>query len=865
MATKTSKDEKTLIIVESPTKAKTIRKYLPDNYVVIACNGHVRDLPQKELAIDIEHGYEPQYVIAVGKERIIKSLKNELAGSTNLLLATDEDREGESISWHLLQLLKPRVPYRRMVFHEITKQAITYALSHGRDLDMALVNAQEARRVLDRLYGYTISPFLWEKLSQRTLSAGRVQSPGLRLIVERERQRLRFVSASYWDIKATLHRLADDNSQSFEAKIESVGGKRVVTAKDFDPETGKIIGRKNVVLLDQEAAEKLAHRLKEFPWIVESVQEKEKKLRPAVPFITSTLQQEGSRKLHLSAKETMKIAQNLYESGLITYMRTDSPALSEEGTKAARDAVRSLFGADYLSQTPRQFSAKSSLAQEAHEAIRPAGDVFVHPHESGLHGKAYDLYELIWKRALASQMADAIQAATTVRIKVDDALFVATGKRIVFPGFIRVYVEGKDDPESALEDAERLLPALQEGEQLACDNVESVPHETKPPARYTEATLVQELEKLGIGRPSTYATIIDKLFERSYVVKEASALVPTFIGFAVVQLLEDNFMRLVDYGFTSAMEASLDGIAEGKVDRVDFLKSFYEGEEGLKHLVAEKSTKIRNEDAKRIVLPQISQRFPIMIGKFGPYVIQKNGNGQKDRSASIPTTLYPGTISDEIIEQLLTAKEQGPQEAQPIGRDPQTGLPVYLFTGRFGPYFQLGLKSDDNPNPKRVSVPKGREGEKMEIEEILNYFSLPRTLGVHPDSGEPIIVNIGRYGPYIGCGGEYRSLSSEQELFSITYEEAIEKLAAPKAKKRTVAGSESSKPILSFGEYEGKPLGVYQGRYGYYGKLGTDNFSLPSQMRHDVAALQLLTRQQIIELSHAAKPPRKKRARKASL
>ncbi|MFA7671482.1 MAG: type I DNA topoisomerase, partial [Sphaerochaetaceae bacterium] len=566
------KKEKVLIIVESPTKARTIKKFLPKNYSVVASNGHIRDLPSKDLAIDIDKGYLPHYEIPKGKSKIIKEIKSELTNSSSLLLATDEDREGESIAWHLVELLKPKVPYQRMVFHEITKKAILYALEHGRQLNMDLVNAQEARRILDRLYGYTLSPFLWRKLSLQKLSAGRVQSPGLRMVVERERERIKFVSSIYWDLKAQLTSPSDQQKIIFDARLEALGDKKVATGKDFDSDSGQLKKARNVVLLDEKKALQLAQELKDKEWKVLSVEKREKKQRPSAPFITSTLQQEGSRKLHLSAKETMRIAQKLYESGLITYMRTDSPSLSQEGIRAARDAAEKLFGSEYLSPSSRQYTSKSATAQEAHEAIRPAGEHFVHPDETSLSPKEKSLYDLIWKRTLASQMADAIKATSTAKIEVGDATFGATGNTILFPGFIRVYVEGKDDPEAALEDKERLLPNLKEKEVVSLKALEAEIHETKPPFRFTEATLVQQLEKEGIGRPSTYATIIDKLFEKEYVIKENSALIPTFIGFGVIQLLEEHFSDLVDYNFTSHMENKLDSIAEGKENQLHFLK-----------------------------------------------------------------------------------------------------------------------------------------------------------------------------------------------------------------------------------------------------------------------------------------------------
>ncbi|MFA5467775.1 MAG: type I DNA topoisomerase [Sphaerochaetaceae bacterium] len=827
--------EKTLIIVESPTKARTIARYLTGGYKVMACNGHVRDLPTKDLSIDIADGYKPKYVVTKGKDKIIKSLKEELKGASRLLLATDEDREGESISWHLLELLKPQVPYRRMVFHEITKKAILHALEHGRDLNMELVNAQEARRVLDRLFGYSLSPVLWRKLSQPKLSAGRVQSPGLRMVVERERERLSFISAQYWDLKATLN--------NFEAKLESVEGQRVATGKDFDGITGRLKSKK-VLLLDKKGAVELADKLKTAQWKVVSVEENEKKQRPAPPFITSTLQQEGNRKLRLSAKQTMSVAQKLYENGFITYMRSDSPSLSQEGVRAAREAAGKLYGPEYLSATPRQYGAKDKRAQEAHEAIRPAGDTFVHPAESGLSGNERRLYELIWKRTLASQMAESVKAFTTVKIAADGTIFSASGNRILFPGFIRVYVEGKDDSESALEDTEKLLPALKEGQVLELKDLEAVEHETKAPGRYTEALLIKELEKRGIGRPSTYATIIERLYDKSYVVKENGALVPSFVAFAVVQLLESYFLNFVDYDFTSKMEGGLDGIAEGAVDQNDFLKSFYEGDEGLKSQVEQVLNAVQPVEVKHIKLPHIADEFPVMIGRYGPYVVDKTAG---DKAVSIPVDLTPSTLNDSVISTLLKQKNGENGGDEPLGEDPESGQAIYLLSGRYGPYFQLGKKGEDNEKVKTCSVPQGKDPHAMTISEIMDYLSLPKELGVNPENGKPVTVSIGRYGPFVSNDGKNRNLSGPQErVFTITLEEALELLASarePRKGKRS-----AQKAFKEYGEYEGEALGIFYGRYGYYGKLGKKNFALPKEMKKDESAFVNLSKERLIEL-----------------
>lgn len=859
---------KILIIVESPTKAKTIKKFLPANCTVIACNGHIRDLSADDLSIDVANDYKPKYVISTGKDKLIKTIKSELKDASYLMLATDEDREGESISWHLLEVLHPTVPYQRMVFHEITKRAILQAMDNGRDLDMSLVRAQEARRILDRLYGYTLSPLLWKKLSNKNLSAGRVQSPGLRMIVDRERQRISFVKSTYWDAKATLAKQAVANAPVFEAKLESVDSLRVAGSKDFDSVTGKLSESKQILLLDEASAQSLVEKLQQAAWAVDDVKEKPVTTRPAPPFITSTLQQEGNRKLRLGAKDTMRIAQKLYENGFITYMRTDSPTLSQEGIAAARKSVETLYGASFLSPAPRQYSAKSASAQEAHEAIRPAGDEFIHPEKTGLHGRELALYEMIWKRTLACQMADARKSSTTVKVLAtcqdgSHARFSATGTRILFPGFIRVYVEGVDDPDAALDDKEVLLPDLSEGEALDLRELSPVSHETKPPARFTEATLVQELEKMGIGRPSTYATIIDKLFERKYVVKDGTAMIPTFTGFGVVQLLENNFSNMVDYGFTSNMEDGLDKIATESINEVQFLKGFYEGDKGLLHQVQEHMTTIKPAEAKQISLPQISSEHPVMIGPYGPYVIGPQRDG-KDQYISLPDSWYPGTVSDEDILSLLEQSKEQPEGPKSIGTDPTTGLPIFLMSGRFGDYWQLGEKSDANPTPKRASVPKGKAADSFELPQILQFFQLPRTIGVNPENNEPVVANRGKFGPYVGCAGEFRSLASEDQMFTISLDDALALLAAPKPGRGSARGGRGgatkgssekapAQALIDLGEYEGQKVGVFNGRYGFYLKHGKDNYALPYAMKKNEEALKGLTFEQAVQIIDSKK------------
>ncbi len=853
MAKKAEASGKTLIIVESPTKAKTIRKFLPSDMTVMACNGHIRDLPSKDLAIDVENDFEPKYEISRGKDKIIKELKSELKGAGTLLLATDEDREGESISWHLLQVLRPKVPYRRMVFHEITKKAITQALEDGREVDMDLVNAQEARRILDRLYGYTLSPFLWKKLSMRTLSAGRVQSPGLRLIVERERERIAFHSGEFYDVSATLS-TSEQKSPTFEAKLEAIGEKRIANGKDFDPATGKLKGD-NAVLVDENKAQEIASFVKDAEWSVVSVTEKEKKTRPAPPFITSTLQQEGSRKLRLSATETMRIAQRLYENGLITYMRTDSPALSEEAVNGARSAVTSLYGEEYLSPQRRVYTSKDSSAQEAHEAIRPAGETFVHPDESHLSGRDLALYSMIWKRTLATQMADAIKATTNVKFEAGEYRFGANGNRIVFPGFIRVYVEGKDDPEAALEDTERLLPLLTEA--TAVDIHEALPqrHETKPPTRFSEATLVQELEKRGIGRPSTYAAIIEKLYEKEYIDRENNALIPTFVGFAVVQLLERNFEDEVKYDFTSTMENYLDDIARGDRERRKFLKEFYEGTSGLKERVDERLSAVEHLDAKQIDLSSVTEPYTLMVGKFGPYI----KDAENDVNVSIPKGVYPGTITTEEIQQLFATRKASGEEDTPLFTHPETSEPVYLLSGRYGPYFQLGKVTEENKKPPRASIPKGREATSMSEDEILFLFSLPKSIGNDSESGEEIKLGIGRFGPYISCAGTFYSVKEFDALLNMNTEEAERIIrTSPKGKGKKA----KAEPLKSYGEVEGKELSLYDGRYGLYGKYGKDNFALRQDLKGNAEAVQNLTVEELMEMFKAYTPKKKTRKKK---
>ena len=822
--------KKILVIVESPTKAKTIRKFLPSNYIVEASVGHVRDLPTSaadiprkyksepwsRLGINVEDDFRPLYITPKGKGAIVRELKKKLKEADKLLLATDEDREGESISWHLRDILKPKVPVERMVFHEITRNAIEKALENGRDIDTNLVNAQETRRILDRLYGFTLSPLIWKKIAYG-LSAGRVQSPGLRLIVERERERIRFIKSDYWDITAKVHP-EEEKSSLFTAKLESVKGMRVAGGKDFDPETGSLYKNKKVLILKREEAEALAQSLQREDWTVKSVQERNTKQHPAPPFITSTLQQDGNRKLRMSARQTMRTAQRLYEQGFITYMRTDSPFLSSEGLQAARSAITQLYGQPFLSEKPRQFTAKSKGAQEAHEAIRPAGETFVHPEQSGLSGKELALYSLIWKRTMATQMKAAEKVSTTVKIKAGESIFNASGTRIAFPGFLRVYVEGKDDPEAALDDRETFLPKMKEGDRIDPVQIDPLSHETKPPARYTEASLVSQLEKMGIGRPSTYAAIINTLFERQYVRRQGTSLIPTFTGFAVIQLLENHFPDLIEYSFTSDMENTLDAISMGKVDRLEYLRSFYLGNKGLKNLVEKREKEIKPDEARTILLPHLGSVEGIKVGKYGPYLVHE------DVHASIPEDIAPSDLSREDVEEILEMQKNGPE---PLGVHPETGEHIYCLTGRYGPYFQLGEKTDENPKPRRASLPKGKKIKDVTLEDALRQLSLPRHLGNHPETGLPVYANEGRFGPYISHGEESRSLRKEDDLFTITLERALEILAQPKR------GRGGNLLLKDFGKTGpgGESLAIYDGRYGPYIKAGKKNIKLPEDKR----------------------------------
>ena len=853
-----------LVIVESPTKAKTIRKFLNTrDYTIIASMGHVRDLPSSQdevpaaykkttagqLGVDVEHDFKPIYIVNKDKTKIVTELKKLLKDATALYLATDDDREGESISWHLLDILKPKIPVHRMVFHEITKGAIEAALQHPRQLDENLVHAQEARRILDRLVGYGVSPVLWKKISFG-LSAGRVQSPALKAIVDRERLRLAFQSGSYWDVAAQLSQSANP----FEAKLTMTQGKRIASGKDFDEQTGTIkADAKDILLLDEAGAKKIADETKQAEWTVSDISEKEMHRKAPPPFTTSTLQQEGNRKLNLSSRDTMRAAQSLYEKGFITYMRTDSVTLSEEAVKGIRDMVKNRYGAEFLTDAPKQFANKDD-AQQAHEAVRPSL-TFTPPQDTGLTGNERDVYELIWMRAIASQMRDAKQVQQTVTLKAANHQFSASGTKIIFPGFLRAYVEGADDVEQALEEKERVLPELRIGDKPSCTKTEALSHETKPPSRFTEASLVQYMEKEGIGRPSTYAATISTLLDRNYVRKQGNALVPSFTAFAVTQLLEASMKDLVDVGFTKRMEEQLDQIAEGKEEWIPYLRQFYFGDHGLRQRIDEGLSMIEPEQAKAISLPTL-KGYVVKVGKFGPYVETHLPNTGALVKGSLPPDLAPSDTTKEKIDEILKEASKGPTT---LGVDPVSGQLIYLRTGSYGPYLQLGEDSDDpKVKPKRVSIPKNVPLNILDHEKAVAILSLPRTLGTHPETGKDIKAGLGRFGPYIVHDGDFRSLKGEDDVLTIQLNRALELLAQPKG---TRGGRAAAGRTLGEHPKDKKPITVHDGKYGAYVKHGTINATIPKDIKPEDMTIEKAV--QLLE-ERAEKAPTKRRTKKAA-
>ena len=831
--------------------------------------GHVRDLPQSaseipasvkeepwaQLGVNVERHFEPLYVVPKDKKKVVQQLKDALKDASELILATDEDREGESISWHLLQVLKPKVPTKRMVFHEITQEAIKKALKNCRNIDEQLVHAQETRRILDRLVGYTLSPLLWKKIAWG-LSAGRVQSVAVRLLVKKERQRRAFRQGSYWDLKALL----EHQKTSFDARLVTLAGVKVATGSDFDPNTGQIIAGRQVRRLNEAEARELQERLIGKTWTVTELEEKPVTRKPAAPFTTSTLQQEANRKLHLSARDTMRTAQSLYEQGYITYMRTDSVHLSDQAIAAARSCVEQKYGKQYLSPKPRQYTTKSKGAQEAHEAIRPAGSTFRTPKETGLSGRELALYDLIWKRTVASQMADSRQTQITVQLVVEDAGFRSSGKRIDFPGYLRAYVEGSDDPDAALEDQEVILPPLKVGDHPNCLELEADGHETQPPARYTEASLVKTLESEGIGRPSTYASIIGTIIDRGYAQMNGNALVPTFTAFAVTGLLEKYFPDLVDTSFTSQMEQTLDEISTGEADWLPYLRDFYLGEKGLEAQVKEQESQIDPNEARTVELENLAAK--VRIGKFGPYIEVENGSGVV--TASLPKDLTPAELDPEQVEVLLRQKTEGPDK---LGLHPDTGEPIYVLIDPYGPYVRLGDVSEENKKPKQASLPKGVTIENVTLDMAVGLLSLPRTLGVHPATGGKVQAGLGRFGPYVVHdqgkeGKEYRSLKASDNVLTIDLKRALELLAEPK--KGRSGGGKSKKPLRELGTHpkDNEPVNIYEGPYGPYIKHGKTNASIPEG--ESVEGITLKTALELLEAKASTKKSSSKSSKSAS-
>ncbi|WP_435738469.1 type I DNA topoisomerase [Cellulosimicrobium sp. PMB13] len=912
-----------LVIVESPAKARKIQGYLGDDYEVEASVGHIRDLPQPselpadmkkgpygKFAVDVDNGFDPYYEVYADKKKKVAELKRALKDADELYLATDEDREGEAIAWHLLEALKPKVPVKRMVFHEITREAIQRALQNTRDLDTSLVDAQETRRILDRLYGYEVSPVLWRKVRQG-LSAGRVQSVATRLVVERERERMAFVAAEYWDVTGTFGLAGeaaaaapDDAGKAFGARLVQVGDARVASGRDFD-DRGQLkpaAQRDGVRQLDEATAGAVVAGLADADFVVRSLETKPYTRRPAAPFTTSTLQQEASRKLRMSSRQTMRTAQSLYENGYITYMRTDSPSLSSEATGAARRQAAELYGADFVPEKPRVYASKNAGAQEAHEAIRPAGDSFRTPAQVAkeLSGDQFKLYELVWKRTVASQMADAKGSTASVRLGAPlatvpgtteagvaghDAVFAASGTVITFRGFLAAYEESSDVDRYAEDslgaggkvgdtDGEARLPQMAQGDALRGEDLEAAGHSTSAPPRYTEASLVKALEELGIGRPSTYASTISTIQDRGYVLTRGQAMVPSWLAFAVVRLLEEHFDRLVDYRFTAAMEADLDEIAAGRRDRVEWLTHFYFGDaakgesgEGLRELVEN----LGDIDARGINSVPIGEGLQLRVGRYGPYVEDLSvevKEGENPPRASVPDDVAPDELTVAKARELLAA---GADDGKVLGTDPVSGNEIIAKAGRYGPYVTevLDLPPIDTslsaaaqkrakaaqPKPRTGSLLKTQTLESITLEDALQLLSLPRVVGTDPESGEEITAQNGRYGPYIKKGTDSRTLPSEEAMFTVTLDEALELYKQP---KRGRGRGAATPPLRELGDdpTTGKPIVVKDGRFGAYVTDGETNRTLP----RDVTP-ESITPERAIELlaEKRAQGPAKKR------
>jgi DNA topoisomerase I len=855
-----------LVIVESPAKARTISKFLGRNFTVEASIGHVRDLPQgaaqipaqykgepwSNLGVNVNDNFTPIYVIPPGKSKQIKLLKDRLKEADALYLATDEDREGEAISWHLLEILKPKVPVHRLVFHEITKDAIQAALNSPRDVDDGLVRAQETRRILDRLYGYEVSPLLWRKVRPK-LSAGRVQSVAVRMIVERERERMAFVSATWWDL---IGQFAKTDGQKLDAELVTVDGRRIPSGKDFDPATGKLRNTE-LMLLDGAAAEALLQRIQSGEFRVTNVEDKPYTTKPYPPFTTSTLQQEANRKLGFTARRTMQVAQSLYENGHITYMRTDSTNLAQVAIEDARRLVNEEYGPEYLPAEARVYKSKVKNAQEAHEGIRPAGHPFELPGllRNQLNADEFKVFEMIWKRTMASQMADARGRRIAITIEGEGCEFQVSGKTIDFPGYLRAYVEGSDTPEAELADQETVLPHVDVGEVLKCVDLTAKEHATQAPSRYSEAALTKALEERGIGRPSTYASIIDTIQNRNYAFKKGGALVPTWVAFSVVQLLEQHLAGLVDYAFTAKMEDDLDAISRGEQEYVAYLSAFYfgNGTPGLKQQLDHKGEQIDAREISRIRIgtPDGGEPVYVRVGRYSPFV------EQGDRTASLPDETPPDEVTLDAAMKLL---EQAAQGDEPLGIDPETQKPVYLKVGRFGPYVQRGTPEDEE-KPQNASLLKGMNPSDIDLATALKLLTLPRNLGIQPANGETVTAYNGRFGPYVKCGEETRSLPADLSPLDVTLEQALHLLAQPKAVGRGRAAAKRE-PLKVFdpSPVTNQKVQLLDGRYGPYVTDGETNASLPKGTPPEELTFQEAL--DLLAVRAAAGPSKKKSAKK---
>ena len=814
--------QKKLIIVESPTKARTIRKFVGKEYEVESCMGHLRDLPEStkeipekyksfkwaKLGVNVDKDFEPIYCVSKSKQKVLSLLKNKSKDSSEIILATDEDREGESISWHLKEILKSKgKKFKRMVFHEITKGAILDSLKHFREIDQNLVNAQEARRILDRLVGYKISPVLWKKVA-RGLSAGRVQSVAVRLLSERELKRRDFKTSSFWSLGAELKK----GNQSFLAQLVSYQNKDIVTHSDFDRNTGELKKTKKL-LLDEKKSKKLISELKSLPFKVTDLKTQIVSKKPSPPFTTSTLQQESNRKLSLSAKETMSLAQQLYERGFITYMRTDSVFLSQQSLKASKEAVIKHFGKEFVSKEARIYKNKSKGAQEAHEAIRPAGDSFVHPNDSQLSGHLFKLYQMIWQRTLASQAQDCKQKRVTVQIEAGkEMLFTASGMQIQFEGYYKIY--GYSDS------TETFLPELKKGDALKCQKTENKRHETKAPTRFTEASLIQTLEKEGIGRPSTYAPIIATVQRRGYVFKDKNTLIPTITGIIVTQFLKEHFPDYVDTKLTSDMEQVLDEIAEGKKEHIQYLNQIYFGPKGLQKQVEKQEKRKDDQNTKSFKLNSI-KGYTFFAGPWGAYVTRDT---QKKESVSLPLNICAGDLTLEEVEELFNKKEKGNDE---LGKDPQTKQPIYVLNGRYGAYLQRGDLKEDKADVKKVSIPKSIDSDEIDLQTALKLLELPKLLGEHPKSKKEIKKGIGRFGPYVVCDGDFRSVRDIQVFFDLTLKDAVKILNEEKKKGKQ---KKVLKKIGLHPEMKDEIL-LLDGKYGPYIQHGKQRVSLPATVK----------------------------------